>query len=94
MAEAQLGRRRPGAGDQIAAVAEPIDDATVLVVAAAGFDTDALRVADAYGVDLVGPAALARLDDPTTDRELSETSRVLPEAGRELSEIGRELPEK
>lgn len=35
----------------------------LMVVAAGGFDTGALSVADAYGVDLVGPAALARLRD-------------------------------
>lgn len=33
------------------------------VVAAAGFTTGSLSVADAYGVDVVGPEALARLTD-------------------------------
>lgn len=39
------------------------------VVAAAGFEPGALSVADAYGIDLVGPEALARLRDSLSGSE-------------------------
>lgn len=37
------------------------------LVAAAGFEPGALSVADAYGIELVGPEALARLRDSLDD---------------------------
>ena len=37
------------------------------LVAAAGFEPGALSVADAYGIELVGPEALARLRDSLED---------------------------
>lgn len=39
----------------------------VVVVSAAGFDTGALSVADAYGMNLIGPGVLDSLDDDETD---------------------------
>jgi hypothetical protein len=49
---------------RIVSAAESPDELTV--VAAAGFEPGALSVADAYGMDPVGPEALARLRDSLT----------------------------
>lgn len=44
----------------------------LLVAAASGYETGALSVADAYGVELVEPAALARLSESTTEKNRPE----------------------
>ncbi|QKY21943.1 hypothetical protein B4589_016150 (plasmid) [Halolamina sp. CBA1230] len=72
-ADRRIVLTHPG-GEQLAAtallavLAEVESPEELRVVSAAGFDPGALSVGDAYGVDLVGPGALARLRDHQPDR--------------------------
>lgn len=72
-ADRRIVLTHPG-GERLAATAllavlTQIDSPEELrVVSAAGFEPGALSVGDAYGVDLVGPGALARLRDHEPDR--------------------------
>ncbi|MFW5934222.1 MAG: hypothetical protein ACOCQL_00045 [Halolamina sp.] len=66
------GERRLSAATLVEVLGEVETPSKLLVAAAAGYETGALCAADAYGVELVEPTALVRLNEPATEGDRPE----------------------
>ncbi|WP_049979436.1 hypothetical protein [Halolamina rubra] len=66
------GERRLSAATLVEILGEVETPSRLLVAAAAGYETGALHVAETYGVELVEPAALARLNEPAVEGDRPE----------------------